>query len=68
VTSLQRRFESSGESEITTVQIGESVMQALAHLDKIAYIRFASVYKDFKDVSEFVATIEKLSDDSEEEN
>jgi len=49
------------------VQIGESVMQALAHLDKIAYIRFASVYKDFKDVSEFVATIEKLTDETEED-
>lgn len=68
VTSLQRKFESSGESEITTVQIGESVMQALAHLDKIAYIRFASVYKDFKDVSEFVATIEKLTDEHGEDD
>ena len=41
VNSLQRKFESSGESEITTKQIGESVMEALSHLDNIAYIRFA---------------------------
>ncbi|MEE6207613.1 MAG: transcriptional regulator NrdR [Alphaproteobacteria bacterium] len=64
VNSLQRRFESSGETEITTVQIGESVMDALSHLDNIAYIRFASVYKDFrnlKDLKEFVATIDKLT-------
>ena len=64
VNSLQRRFESSGETEITTVQIGESVMEALSHLDNIAYIRFASVYKDFrnlKDLKEFVATIDKLA-------
>ena len=46
VNSLQRKFESSGETEISTVQIGESVMEALSHLDNIAYIRFASVYKD----------------------
>ena len=64
VNSLQRRFESSGETEITTVQIGESVMEALSHLDNIAYIRFASVYKDFrnlKDLKDFVATIDKLT-------
>ena len=64
VNSLQRRFESSGETEITTVQIGESVMEALSHLDNIAYIRFASVYKDFRnlqDLKDFVTTIEKLT-------
>jgi transcriptional repressor NrdR len=64
VNSLQRKFESSGETEITTEQIGQSVMETLAHLDNIAYIRFASVYKDFrdiKDLEDFVATIEKLT-------
>jgi len=64
VNSLQRKFESSGESEITTEEIGESVMEALSHLDTIAYIRFASVYKDFrsiKDLEDFVSTIEKLA-------
>ena len=69
VNSLQRSFESSGETEITTKQIGESVMDALSRLANIAYIRFASVYKDFrnlKDLKDFVATIEKLTTDSEE--
>lgn len=64
VNSLQRKFESSGETEISTKQIGESVMEALSHLDNIAYIRFASVYKDFRslqDLNEFVATIEMLA-------
>lgn len=64
VNSLQRKFESSGEAEISTKQIGESVMEALSHLDNIAYIRFASVYKDFRtlqDLNDFVATIEKLT-------
>ena len=69
VNSLQRKFESSGETEITTQQIGESVMEALSHLDNIAYIRFASVYKDFRslqDLNDFVATIEKLTAPSAE--
>lgn len=69
VNSLQRNFESSGETEITTKQIGESVMDALSHLDNIAYIRFASVYRDFrdlKDLKDFVATIEKLTADNEQ--
>jgi transcriptional repressor NrdR len=69
VNSLQRKFESSGETEITTKQIGESVMEALSHLDNIAYIRFASVYKDFRslqDLNDFVATIEKLTAPSAE--
>ena len=69
VNSLQRKFESSGEAEISTKQIGESVMEALSHLDNIAYIRFASVYKDFRtlqDLNDFVATIEKLTAPSAE--
>ena len=69
VNSLQRRFESSGETEISTTTIGEWVMEALSHLDNIAYIRFASVYKDFRtlqDLNDFVATIEKLTAPSAE--
>lgn len=64
VNYIQRRFESSGESEISTNAIGEAVMDALSRLDHIAYIRFASVYKDFKEVKDFedfVETIDKLA-------
>lgn len=64
VNYIQRRFESSGESEISTEDIGEAVMDALSRLDHIAYIRFASVYKDFKEVrdfEDFVDTIDKLA-------
>ena len=64
VNYIQRRFESSGESEISTTDIGEAVMDALSRLDHIAYIRFASVYKDFKEVKDFedfVETIDKLA-------
>ncbi len=64
VNYIQRSFESSGESEITTEAIGEAVMDALLRLDHIAYIRFASVYKEFKEVKDFedfVETIDKLA-------
>ena len=64
VNSIQRRLESSGETEIPSVLIGEYVMEALSKLDHIAYIRFASVYKDFrevKDFEEFVETLDRLA-------
>lgn len=64
VNYIQRSFESSGESEISTEAIGEKVMDSLSRLDNIAYIRFASVYKDFKEVKDFedfVETIDKLA-------
>ncbi len=64
VNSIQRRLESSGESEIQSRVIGEYVMEALSKLDHIAYIRFASVYKDFREVKDFenfVETIDKLA-------
>ena len=64
VNSIQRRLESSGEPEIPSRVIGEYVMEALSKLDHIAYIRFASVYKDFrevKDFEDFVETIDRLA-------
>ena len=74
VNSIQRRLESSGEAEIQSRVIGEYVMEALSKLDHIAYIRFASVYKDFREVKDFEnfgETIDKLarpniSEDAEE--
>ena len=73
VTSIQRRLESSGETEISSRVIGEYAMEALAALDNVAYVRFASVYKDFCEVSdfeEFVAQIDEMAkprDNKEEE-
>ena len=46
--SIQRRLESSGETETPTKVIGELVMDSLKELDRVAYLRFASVYKDFE--------------------
>ena len=65
INSIQRRLESSGETEIPTKAIGELVMETLAELDQVAYVRFASVYKNFreaKDFEEFVGTLAPQND------
>lgn len=64
VNSIQRRLESTGDSEILSTKIGELAMEALATLDHVAYIRFASVYRDFrepKDFEEFLETLEQMA-------
>lgn len=53
VSSLQRQIETSGDSEIESNRIGELVMDGLKALDPVAYIRFASVYKDFREARDF---------------
>jgi transcriptional repressor NrdR len=53
VNSIVRALETEGEAEITTPQIGELVMKSLAHLDSVGYIRYASVYKDFRKPEDF---------------
>jgi transcriptional repressor NrdR len=53
VNSIVRQLESSGETEIPSKQIGEMAMQALGQLDQIAYIRYASVYRNFREASDF---------------
>ncbi|MCZ6482674.1 MAG: transcriptional regulator NrdR, partial [Alphaproteobacteria bacterium] len=61
VNGIQRRLESSGESDIPTPMIGEMVMDALASLDQVAYVRFASVYRNFREAKDFEDFIGKLS-------
>lgn len=61
IDHIEGRLLASGEREISTVQIGEWVMHELKRLDKIAYIRFASVYKSFEDVTEFRDMIDEFS-------
>lgn len=65
VNGLVRQLELSGDSEVTADQIGTLVMAALMTLDKVGYIRFASVYRDFRDVSEFSDLAERLEDEPE---
>ena len=55
VSSIQRQLETSGDSEITSEMIGALVMDGLKALDPVAYIRFASVYKDFREARDFEA-------------
>ena len=61
VSSIVRQLETSGESEISTREVGAMVMQALGDLDKIAYIRYASVYKDFREVDDFNQFIDEVT-------
>ena len=60
VTKISRELEEMGQSEIQSSVIGKIVMDQLKEIDKIAYIRFASVYTNFKEVKEFEEYIEKL--------
>jgi transcriptional repressor NrdR len=52
--SIERAFGESGEREVSSVAIGEQVMERLKRLDEVAYVRFASVYKSFRDIDEFM--------------
>jgi len=54
VDDIERKLQDAGGKEVTTAQIGEWVMEALPDLDEVAYVRFASVYRQFKDVNEFM--------------
>lgn len=62
VSGIIRRLESMGENDIPAEKIGELVMDGLMSLDKIAYIRFASVYRNFREVSDFGALIDDLTE------
>ncbi len=60
---ITHRLRSTGERELPSRRVGEEVMTELRELDGVAYVRFASVYRDFQDVSEFQAEIQKLKSD-----
>ncbi len=60
VDDIERTLNNMMEKEISSKIIGEIVMDHLKNLDQVAYVRFASVYREFKDVNTFVAEIEKL--------
>ncbi|AQS41471.1 MAG: Transcriptional repressor NrdR [Candidatus Tokpelaia hoelldobleri] len=62
VSGIVRQLESSGEAEIPTEEIGRLVMEALKGIDDIAYIRFASVYRNFRTASDFHDVIDEISE------
>ena len=62
---IQRRLETLGENEIPTKVIGEMVMEALSELDQVAFVRFASVYRNFREARDFEAFVGKLDSDND---
>ena len=61
VEDIQKQVYKSLDQEITSKEIGEMVMNGLKEIDEVAYVRFASVYRSFKDISTFMRELEKLS-------
>lgn len=61
VEQVERRLQESGEREVPATQIGEQVMRALQSLDEVAYVRFASVYRSFQDIGEFMTELKDLA-------
>lgn len=66
VTGIQRRLESAGENEIPSDLVGELVMEGLANLDSVAYVRFASVYKNFREAKDFESFLGDLTGGDDE--
>ena len=66
VSGIQRQVETAGDAEVPSSRIGEMVMNGLRQVDSVAYIRFASVYRDFreaKDFEEFASTVQEAAQD-----
>ena len=68
VNAIVRRLERSGETELSSELIGEQVMDALYTLDPVAYVRFASVYRNFREVKDFEEFVGKLHDDADDKD
>ena len=60
VNKIEKYFQDSGDKEISAVSVGEKIVKELYQLDSVAYVRFASVYRDFKDVNEFMAELDDI--------
>ena len=63
VTRIMHNLRATGERELPSLHVGEEVMKELRLIDVVAYVRFASVYRDFQDVSEFQKEIQSLTED-----
>jgi transcriptional repressor NrdR len=60
IDRIEQRLQDAGEREVHSREIGERIMQELQNLDEVAYVRFASVYRSFKDVNEFMNEVKEL--------
>ena len=65
LNGIVRRLETSGESDVTSTAIGELVMDGLSQLDPIAYVRFASVYRNFRETKDFEDFIDEIQSDQD---
>jgi len=65
ISNLEREFQERGHKEITSTEIGENVIRKLYEVDEVAYVRFASVYRSFKDVNQFMDELKDLLRDKE---
>jgi transcriptional repressor NrdR len=63
VNGIVRKLEASGETDIPSKQVGELVMETLKEVDEVAYVRFASVYRDFREAKDFGAFVGSLGED-----
>jgi transcriptional repressor NrdR len=63
VTQLEKKIQDGGEKEIPSTIIGEELMRGLQKLDEVAYVRFASVYRHFKDINEFMEELKDMLSD-----
>lgn len=68
VDDIEAGFQNSFEKEVTSVKIGEMVMQKLKDIDEVAYVRFASVYREFKDIHTFMEEINKIAKQKTSDN
>lgn len=63
---ISKKIYNSMEQEISSKQIGEMVMEGLKNLDEVAYVRYASVYRSFKDINSFMSELQKMMEKKEE--
>jgi transcriptional repressor NrdR len=68
VEKVEKRIQESSEKEIASSIVGEDVMHELHDLDQVAYVRFASVYRSFKDLNEFMAELKELLDEEKKKS
>jgi len=65
ISTIEKKLQESGEKEIASTMIGEEVMRQLPALDEVAYVRFASVYRSFRDIAEFMDELKDILEGQE---
>ncbi len=68
VTEIERRLQETGDKEVPSAAIGELVMAQLPALDEVAYVRFASVYRSFRDIAEFMSELKDILEGQQKAN